>query len=221
MKDIRILLCDDHSLLRKGIKSLFDESVGYFVVGEASNGKEMILKYNELLPDIIIADISMPELTGPDALKKLRIRYPGVRVLFISMYLGEQYIYIVLQAGGKGLIGKNLEKGELQFAVNQILAGGKYFGPLYDDDKLDAIIDKYSGKSSKTILQMTEEPTETEIQILLYLADGLTSEQIAQKMGLAKRTIDSYRSNIINKFNLKTKQDLIKFAVLFSESRKL
>jgi DNA-binding NarL/FixJ family response regulator len=114
-----------------------------------------------------------------------------------------------------------LEKGELLFAVNQILAGGKYFGPQYDDDKLNGIIDKYSGKSSKTILQMTEEPTETEIQILLYLADGLTSEQIAQKMGLAKRTIDSYRSNIINKFNLKTKQDLIKFAVLFSESRKL
>jgi DNA-binding NarL/FixJ family response regulator len=121
MKDIRILLCDDHSLLRKGIKSLFDESVGYFVVGEASNGKEMILKYNELLPDMIIADISMPELTGPDALKQLRIRYPEIKVLFISMYLGEQYIYLVLQAGGKGLIGKNLEKGELLFAVNQIL----------------------------------------------------------------------------------------------------
>jgi DNA-binding NarL/FixJ family response regulator len=221
MKDIRILLCDDHSLLRTGLKSLFDETVGYFVVGEASNGKEMISKYNELLPDMIIADISMPELSGPEALKKLRIGYPEVKVLFISMYLGEQYIYLVLQAGGKGLIGKNVEKGELLFAINQILAGGKYFGPQYNDDKIDRIIDKYSGKSSKTILQMTEDPTETEIQILSYLAEGLTSEQISQKMGHAKRTIDSYRSNIISKFNLKTKQDLIKFAVIFCESRKL
>lgn len=221
MKEIRILLCDDHSLLRNGIKSLFDEREGYYVVGEASNGKEMISKYNELLPDIIIADISMPELSGPEALKQLRIRYPNIKVLFISMYLGEQHIYLVLQSGGKGLIGKNIEKGELLYAINHILSGGKYFGPKYDENKLEGIIDKYSGKSTKSILQLTEEPTETEIDILSYLAEGLTSEQIADKMGNSKRTIDSYRSNIISKYNLKNKQDLIRFAVIFSESRKL
>ena len=221
MKNIRILLCDDHALLRDGIKSLLDDSDNYYVVAEASNGKEMISKYNNLLPDIIIADISMPELSGPDALKQLRRRYPDIKVLFISMYTGEQYIYLIMQSGGMGLIGKDIEKGELFFALDQIYAGNKYFGPLYDENKLKEINDKYSGKSSKSILQLTEPPTETETQILLYIANGLTSEQIAQNMGLAKRTIDSYRSNMICKFDLKTKQDLMRVAIIFSESKKL
>ncbi|MDR3665996.1 MAG: response regulator transcription factor [Ignavibacteriaceae bacterium] len=113
MMDIRIIICDDHTLFRNGLASLLRDQPGIYVISEAIDGYDLIKKYEKLKPDVILADISMPELSGTDAVKKLKLDYPDIKVLFLTMLTGEQHIYFALKVGGLGLVNKSIEIGEL------------------------------------------------------------------------------------------------------------
>jgi DNA-binding NarL/FixJ family response regulator len=115
MPNIRILVCEDHAFTRTGIVTDLTNAPGIFVVGEAENGAEMITQYKKLKPDLVISDIEMPELSGTQALKQLKSKYPGIKALFISVYGGDDYIYVIIKAGGLGLLDKSPAKGELLF----------------------------------------------------------------------------------------------------------
>jgi DNA-binding NarL/FixJ family response regulator len=120
MNKIRILICDDHALIRAGLISTLSNQPGIFIVGEAENGTEMITQYEKLKPDLVISDIEMPDMTGIQALKQLKSKYPLIKALFVSVYGGDGYIYSILKAGGLGLIDKSPAKGELLYAVNEV-----------------------------------------------------------------------------------------------------
>ena len=143
---MRILICDDHALIRSGITKYFINEPGYYLVGEADNGFDLIKKYELLKPDLIITDISMPGLSGTDAVKELKSKHPDIKVLFISILKGEPYIYLTLKVGGLGLIPKDILKGELLHAINEVYHGRYYFGPRYNEDDIKRILKEYKNE---------------------------------------------------------------------------
>ncbi|MDR3666988.1 MAG: response regulator transcription factor [Ignavibacteriaceae bacterium] len=219
MISIRVLLCDDHTLFRTGIVSILRDEPGIFVVGEAADGFELIKKYELLKPDVIIADISMPGLSGTDAVSELKLKYPNIRVLFLTMLTGEQYVYYAIKVGGLGLVNKTVEKGELVFAINEVFHERNYFGTLYNQEKIKEILKKYENLPVHMDLELKEGLSETEDKILLLISEGMTSLEIADAIHLSKKTIDSYRIKLMKKFDLPNSSSLIRFALRYSESK--
>ncbi len=220
MYNIKLLVADDHNLFRAGLIKILNELPNIIITGEAENGKMLIDKYFNLHPDIIITDISMPVLSGIKAVKRITQRDKNARALFLSMYDSEDYVYACLNAGGKGMISKNIGEGELYYAIEKIFEGERYFGSKLDDAALDGIILKYNNAHSTDIIQTGYNFTKREIEILEMLTQGLTSREMAEKMKLGKRTIDSYRSDLIKKLNLNSLPELIKFAIHYSFNKK-
>jgi two-component system response regulator NreC len=216
---IRVLLCDDHTLFRTGIVSVLKDEPNIFVVGEASDGNELIEKYEKLRPDVVIVDISMPGKSGIDTVKELKSKYPHIQVLFLTMLTGEQYIYYALKNGALGLVNKTIEKGELVFAINEVNRGRKYFGPLYDEEKIKAILKKYENLPNLIDLNIEKDLTEIEDKILVLISDGFPSAEIAEELHLSKKSIDSYRTKFMKKYDLPNASSLIRFALKYVESK--
>jgi DNA-binding NarL/FixJ family response regulator len=219
-KNIRILICDDHSLVRRGIMKLLEEEDWIYLVGEAENGEEMIQKYISLRPDLILADISMPLMSGIDSAKRLKQDYPESKILFLSMLYDEQYIYCAIKVGAAGLLSKNVSKDELIYALREVSSGRKYFGPLFDEKKVNEIIDKYDDNRNLSANTVGAKLTTREEDVLKYISQGLMSEEIAEKMNLGKRTVDNVRTNIMQNFDLKSLPALISFAIHYTENKK-
>jgi DNA-binding NarL/FixJ family response regulator len=216
---IRILLCDDHTLFRTGIVSILRDEPGLFVVGEAVDGYDLIKKYEILLPDVVIVDISMPGLSGTDAIKELKLKYPNIRVLFLTMLTGEQYIYYAIKVGGLGLLNKTVEKGELVFAINEVYRERIYFGPSYNEEKINDILKKYESLPINIEKNIQGELSKTEDRILILISEGMSSMEIADVIHLSKKSIDSYRIKFMKKFDLPNSSSLIRFALKYVESR--
>jgi DNA-binding NarL/FixJ family response regulator len=219
MINIRIIICDDHTLFRNGLASLLRDQPGIYVIGEAVDGKDLIKKYEDLNPDVILVDISMPGLSGTDAVKELKLKHPNLKALFLTMLKGDQYIYFTLKVGGLGLVNKSIERGELVFAINEVSRGRKYFGSQYDEEKINGILKKYEHKPINIEPNINDEITDIEDKILLLISDGLTSVEIGEEMNLSKKTIDSHRMKIMRKFELPNSSSLIRFAMKYTESK--
>ena len=219
-ENIRILLCDDHALVRSGIVKLMEDETWIYITGEAENGEDMIQKYISLRPDLILADISMPVMSGIDAAKRIMQDYPEAKILFLSQLFDEQYIYCAIKVGAMGLLSKNVSKDELLYGLRRVSSGGQYFGPLYDDKKISEIIDKYDSDTNLTLDTVGIRMSNREKEVLKYISQGLISEEIGEKMNLGKRTIDKVRVSIMHKFDLKSLPALISFAIHYTENRK-
>lgn len=214
-QSIRIIVADDHALFRSGIISLLEDIREIFIVGQVENGQELIDKYFELKPDVILSDISMPIISGTDAVKKIKQKDPSVRALFLSMHEGEEYIYYCLKAGGSGLISKNILKGELVFAIRQVYNGNKYFGGAWTEEKLQALIDKFDSTDVSNH-PFNNSLSAREIEVLKLIGEGLTSSEIAERTELSKRTIDSHRMHLMQKLNIKSLPELIRYAIQYT-----
>ncbi|MGE5807438.1 MAG: response regulator [Ignavibacteria bacterium] len=215
-ESIRIIIADDHHLFREGIINLLNGSKDILVVGEAENGKELIKIYFQLKPDVIIVDISMPVLTGTEAVLKIKKRDPAAKVLFLTMHEGDEYYYYCAKCGGDGVINKNVLKDELVYAIRKVYGGKKYFGRVISDDAYNKLIDKYVLLiESDTVLQGNV-LKHIEKAVLSLIGRGFTSNEIADKLKLSKRTIDYYRIQIMQKLDLKSLPDLIRYAVKFN-----
>lgn len=220
MNKIRILICDDHALFRAGIISILKEEQNIFICGEAADGQELLKQYELLKPDMLLVDISMPVMNGTEAVKKLKQKYPDIKVLFLSMLQGEEYIYLILKCGGMGLINKNIAKGELFYAISEINFGRNYFGPGYNENRLQEIVRKFDALPLKPEIYNYDDINETEAQILNMISEGFSSSEIADQICLSKRTVDSYRIKIMQKYDIKNSSGLIKFAIIFNNSKK-
>ena len=208
---IRLLIADDHNLFREGIKNLLSEEKDIFIVGEADTGESLVTKYKDLNPDIVLADISMPHLTGIEALEKLKKSGQNPKFLFLTMFDGDEYIYYCAKAGCYGLVSKKIMKGELIFAIKTVNDGKKYFGANLTEQNLNEIIDSFDKKAER--IKNGYELTPREEQIVRLISEGLTSSEIAEKLFVSKRTIDTHRTHLIQKLNLKSLPDLIKYSI--------
>lgn len=217
---IKILIADDHELFRKGIISLLIEENNLQIIGEANNGKDLVYKYLKYKPDVILTDISMPELSGLEAIATLCESNKSIKAIFLSMLSGEEYIYHCIKSGGLGLINKDISKDELLYAIEQVGKGKRYFGKDLTDQEINQIIKNYEKNLDGNQIQKLPDFTDQEISVLLKIAEGDTSSDIAEKLYISKRTVDTHRANILHKLNLKTGPQLLKFAIKFADGYK-
>ena len=137
---IKILVADDHTLFRQGVIRLLSDNQNFVVVAEAENGEELYKKYFQVKPDVVLADISMPGLSGIEAFEKIKAEDKSVKVLFLSMFESEDYVYETYKSGAMGLINKNILEGELYFAIQNVFKGKKYFGSRWDELSLQKLV---------------------------------------------------------------------------------
>ncbi len=212
-KYIRVLLADDHTLFRNGIISLLEAEKDIYVVGEVDNGNDLAEKYFEIKPDLVLVDISMPGKSGLEAAKEIRQRDHKAKLLFLSMHEEDEYIYNCLKVGGMGLINKNITKGELVLAIRKVFEGTSYFRNNLNEEQINHIYNKYDRSSYKRPTFLKDSLTAREKNVLKFIGKGLTSNEIAQQLNISKRTVDSFRSSIMQKLNIKNLPELIKYAI--------
>ena len=209
---IKILIADDHRIIRDGLKSLLSDEKDIIIVGEAADGDEALIKTSELLPDLLIADISMPGINGIEMTRLLCKEVLKTKVLILSMHDNEDYINQALVAGASGYLLKDSSKEELLKAIKAVNNGETYCS----GDVSKILLNKFltSSKSKKLIFEVEEklELTKREKEILKLISDGLSNKEIANKLFLSSRTVGAHRYNIMQKLNVKNGAELVRTA---------
>ena len=206
----RILVADDHTLIRKGIVELLAAQPDMEVVAEAGNGREAIDKAAAAAPDLVLMDIGMPELNGLEATQEIKNRFPDVRVLMLTMHDREDYLFQALRAGAAGYILKGADVQDLLAAIRSVQAGGIYLYPTVTAKVLGDFLRRVESGEDQGSL---EGLTEREREVLKLIAQGKTTAEIAQLLVLSPHTVQTHRDHIMEKLNLHRKAELIKYAI--------
>ncbi|HTW23914.1 MAG TPA: response regulator transcription factor [Candidatus Baltobacteraceae bacterium] len=211
MKTVRILIVDDHDLMRRGIKALLTSHAGWEVVGEAHTGREAVTKAEELKPDVVILDISMPDLNGIEAARRIRKSSPNTEVLILSVHYSDQLIRDILEAGVRGYIVKSDSDRDLIIAV-ETLANHK---PFFTPRATEVILSNFNGARPGNDLpeSVRDRLTSREREIVQLLAEGKSSKEVASSLCISVKTAETHRANIMRKLQLHTVTDLVRYAV--------
>jgi DNA-binding NarL/FixJ family response regulator len=208
----RILLADDHVMFRRGVRSLIQGMQNVEVVGEASDGLELLGLLKDLNPDLVIIDISMPNLRGLEATREIKILDPAIKVLILTMHKDREYLYHALTAGAEGYLLKEDADGELISAIETLRKGGTFISPLLSAKMADIFVDKF--RTGTEPLVAPEEPlTVRERQIVKLIAEGKSSKEVGELLFISSRTVQHHRANIMRKLNVKKTADLVKYAI--------
>lgn len=210
-KRIRILLADDHHLVRHGIASLLESVPNIYIAGEAGDGRELLTKYFELKPDVVVTDISMPGISGIEAAGKILSKDSNARILFLSVHDSPEIIYNILKAGGLGLVNKTIAKGDLVYAIETVNSGEKYFGSAYTEEKLRQVMERYNGEKKESS-GIDAELNPGDLSMIRLICEGFQSSEIADKMNMSKKTVDKHRAILMKKLNLSNTAQLISYA---------
>ena len=202
-----VLIADDHTILRDGIRSLITRINNMQVIGEASTGREAINKFEDLNPDLLILDISMPDKNGMEAAREILDIKPDANIIILSMYDDEDYINRCLELGVKGYVVKSESGTELEVAIRSVLDGKNYFSSQVQK----VIFRKYSQnvnrqKHREQVIKLTKR----EVEIIKLIADGLTSQEMADKLFISPRTVETHRANLLKKVGVKNAIELVK-----------
>ncbi|MGD2155392.1 MAG: response regulator transcription factor [Anaerolineales bacterium] len=204
---IRVLIADDHTIVRSGIRLLMESQADIEVVGEALNGEEAVKMVSDLQPDVVLMDISMPNLDGMEATRRIVEQWSQVKVLVLTMHRAEEYFFEMLKAGASGYILKAAETSELINAVRVVARGEIYLYPSMAQKLVKDYLNLVEGDHEQdTPLSPREE------QILELLVDGYTNSEIADKLVLSASTVHTHRYNIMNKLGLTSRHELIQYA---------
>jgi DNA-binding NarL/FixJ family response regulator len=211
MKTLRILIADDHDLMRRGVKALLQSRPGWEVCGEAHTGREAVSKAEELKPDVVILDISMPDLNGVDAAKRIRKASPDTEVLILSVHYSDQLIRDILEAGVRGYIVKSDSDRDLVIAV-ETLANHK---PFFTPRATEVMLTNFNEGKTKADLPetMRDRLTSREREIVQLLAEGKSSKEVASSLNISVKTAETHRANIMRKLQLHTVSELVRYAV--------
>lgn len=208
MKKTTIVVADDHKLVREGICKLLEAREDFEVVGEASDGEEAVQLVLEKKPDIALMDIWMPRLSGIDATRRIGKRGLNTKVLVLSMHESRSYVEEVLRAGAAGFIVKNAASSDLLAAIDAVCSGASYLSPAITQQVVDAIA--RPGDSAPSGVAAL---TDREREVLQLIAEGLSSKEIASMIGVSLKTVDSHRSNLMEKLNIHKVSGLVRFAI--------
>jgi DNA-binding NarL/FixJ family response regulator len=209
MKKFKILIADDHSLIREGIKTLITRNKEYIIVGEAGSGVEAVDLYDSLKPDLLILDISMPKMNGMEVASEILSHNRDANIIMLSMYDDEDYISKCIELGVKGYVVKIESGNELECAIQAVLNGKTYFS----QQAHEVIFRKYTQRISKRKdVSPTVSVTKREIEIIKLIAEGLTSQQMADKLFISPRTVETHRSNLMKKMGVKNSIELVRKA---------
>jgi two-component system response regulator NreC len=210
MEHIRILLSDDHNILRDGMRLLLERQPGFVVVGEASDGRETLDLAQNHLPDVVVMDIAMPNMNGIEATRRITEKHPRMGVVILSMHYDESYVIRSLKAGARAYLLKDAMKSELIAAIHAVAEGRSFFSPkisrILQEDYVQALGRKGADDSYELL-------TAREREILQLVAEGKTNKEIANTLNLSLYTVDTHRTHILQKLNLHSVPEVILYAV--------
>ncbi len=216
MDKIRVLLADDHTLFREGIKLLLENTEEVEVIGQAADGNEAVEKARLLQPDVVIMDITMPHLNGLEATRSIRREMPEVQVLILTMHGSDDYFFQTLQAGANGFVLKEAAGIDLQVAVKAVHQGGVFIYPSIAKGLARDFLERaISGEEQASYAALTSR----EKEILGLVGDGLTNQEIAERFSLTVNTVQTHRSHIMDKLNLHSRAELMKYAIRLGHLR--
>ena len=208
MTKTRIILADDHAVLRSGLKMLLNAQDDFSVVGEATNGLEALAAVREYSPDLLLLDLTMPHTDGFDVLRQIKRTHPNVRVLILTMHEEEGYLRRALEAGAAGYCPKSAADAELISAIRVVMRGNVYIHPLHAKILIDMMIPP-AGVSNASPVVLSER----EREILKLIALGNTNQEIAAKLALSVKTVESYRARGMEKLGLQSRAALVRYAI--------
>jgi DNA-binding NarL/FixJ family response regulator len=207
---IKVLLVEDHLIVRHGIRALIETSKDVQIIGEASDGKEALDKIAKQAPDIVLMDMNMPLMNGLECTKVIKVKYPRIKVLILTMHDDENYVFDMLDAGADGYILKNTSREELVFAIRKIANNEAYIG---SDISISMFSKFRSEKNSEEIHKVNVDLTEGELSVLNLISEGLTNTEIADKLFTSVRTVETRRKKLLEKTGTNNTATLIRFAI--------
>jgi len=206
----RIVIAEDHTILREGLRSLLSSNANFEVVGEAGDGREAIRQVKKLKPDLILSDLSMPRMNGMEAIKEIKRESPATKILVLTVHRAEEYILATFRAGADGYLLKDSTHSELLMAVKKVLSGTRYISPEISEKVIEGYIE---GKKSLKSRTSWETLTQREREILKLIAEGYRNKEIAEDLCISVKTVEKHRANLMEKLDLHSIQALTTFAI--------
>jgi DNA-binding NarL/FixJ family response regulator len=206
---IKILLADDHTIVRQGLRALIESESDLLVLGEASNGLETLEKTHSLDPDVVVLDLALPDIHGLEITRQIHNRDPRVRIVILSMHAKEAYVVEAINNGASSYVLKGSEANDLIQAIRLAVQGIRYLSPPLSEESLE----EYIFKTKDNTLDLLETLTNREHQILHLAASGCSNNEIARRLTISPRTVEVHRAKMMSKLGLRNQSDLIRFAI--------
>jgi DNA-binding NarL/FixJ family response regulator len=210
MNTIRVILAEDHTIVRKGLRSLLEGEEDIEVIGEAGNGKEAITLVEQKKPDIVVMDIGMPELNGLEATRRIKKKFPQTKVLILTMHTNEEYVFEILQAGASGYIVKKAAPTELVSALRAVEQGESFLSPSISKKVIDEYLQRAGEAKRRGAFELL---TDREREVLQLIAEGNSTRGIAGRLFISTKTVETHRSNLMEKLDLHGTADLTRYAI--------
>ncbi len=209
-KPHRIVIVEDHRILREGLRALLSSNPDFEVVGEAENGVEAIRRAEELEPDLVLLDLSMPKMDGLDAIAEIKNKCPGTKLLVLTVHKAEEYIFASLKAGADGYLLKDATYEELALAIKNVLAGRPYLSPGISGKLVAGYL---KGKKPSSLESSSRALTQRERQIMKLIAEGNKNKEIAEFLYISVKTVEKHRANLMRKLNLHNASAITAYAL--------
>jgi two-component system response regulator NreC len=210
MNKIRVLLAEDHTIVRKGLRSLLDGEAGIEVIGEAEDGREAVEKVGQLLPDVVLMDITMPSLNGLEATRQIKKRFPEVKVVILTMHANEEYIFQILRAGASGYLVKQAAPTELLSAIQAAYRGESFLSPSISRKVIEEYIQQAEATAEK---DSYDQLTDREREVLQLIAEGHPNREIAELLHISVKTVGTHRANLMDKLDIHSTAELTQYAI--------
>lgn len=207
---ISVFLVDDHKVVRDGLRAILEMQNDLEYMGEATNGREALNRLEVHCPDVVVMDITMPEMNGIEATRRVRKCCPQTEVIVLSMHSSMEHVWRALKAGARGFLVKESAGAEVAEAVRMVRKGHRYLSPKVQDQMIQSYIEQYSSEEMACPL---ERLNDREREVLQYVVEGKSSRDIAELLSLSTTTVDTYRSRLMQKLDLETMPELVKFAI--------
>ena len=209
MAKLRVYLADDHAVVRAGLKALINAQPEMEVSGEASDGRTACAQAQESQPDVVVMDVSMPELNGAQATAQLKQACPHIKVLALTVHEDKGYLRLLLEAGASGYVLKRAAAEELIHAIRTVAAGGVYLDPVLAGKVVGSFVRNPSGKGASA----DDDLSEREAEVVRFIAAGHSNKEIARRLSLSVKTVETYKARSMEKLGLESRADLVRYAL--------
>lgn len=210
MDRIDVLLAEDHTIVRKGLRSLLEDTMDIRVVGEADDGREAVEKVGQLHPDVVVMDIAMPTLNGLEATRRIRRQFPDVKVVILTMHRNEEYLSQVLRAGAAGYVVKQAAPEDLVSAIRAICQGESFLSPSIPQEMIEECIRQ---AEVTNVADRYDRLTTREREVLQMVAEGRSNREMAALLNISIKTIETHRANLMDKLDIHSTAELTQYAI--------
>ena len=210
MGNLRIILAEDHTILREGLRALLSADPAFEIIGEAQDGREAVRCVEKLEPNLLLMDLSMPRMSGMDAIREIKKRYPDIKIIALTVHKTEEYLLATLQAGADGYVLKDATHDELVLAIKNVMGGKSYLSPGVSEKVIEGYLD---GKESNRSRSPWETLSQREREVLKLIAEGYKNKEIAGDLCISLKTVEKHRANLMKKLDLHNAAALTVYAM--------